>query len=100
MGFSAAGLQSLVNEAALLAARQRALCVGPEHFAEGIERVVRSTKSGEMTQPMGRPPPPQFAIIGVLVAYVRPIIPFALTRVDILRHFTQLHRWAASSGLA
>jgi ATP-dependent Zn protease len=42
MGFSAAALQSLVNEAALLAARQRALCVGPEHFAEGIERVVRS----------------------------------------------------------
>lgn len=49
MGFSAAGLQSLINEAALLAARQHALCVGPEHFAEGIERVVRLTKGGATT---------------------------------------------------
>lgn len=40
MGFSGAGLQGLLNEAALLAARERAGAVSALHLTEGIERVA------------------------------------------------------------
>mmetsp|Transcript_26776 Transcript_26776/g.36975 ORF Transcript_26776/g.36975 Transcript_26776/m.36975 type:complete len:319 (+) Transcript_26776:1-957(+) len=44
MGFSGAGLQGLLNEAALLAARERAHAVTPAHLLEGIERVAGGIK--------------------------------------------------------
>ncbi|MBK7830707.1 ATP-dependent zinc metalloprotease FtsH [Nannocystis sp.] len=39
-GLVGADLRNLVNEAALLAARQGAAAVGPEHFAEAIQKIT------------------------------------------------------------
>mmetsp|Transcript_34579 Transcript_34579/g.75573 ORF Transcript_34579/g.75573 Transcript_34579/m.75573 type:complete len:748 (-) Transcript_34579:26-2269(-) len=52
MGFTGAGLQGLLNEAALLAARERAEAVGPEHLQEGIERVTGGIKRASFMLPV------------------------------------------------
>jgi cell division protease FtsH len=52
MGFSGAGLQGLLNEAALLAAREQSAAVGPTHMLEGIERVVGGLKRASVLLPV------------------------------------------------
>tara|TARA_Y100000294_G_scaffold118890_1_gene110341 strand:- start:1259 stop:3052 length:1794 start_codon:yes stop_codon:yes gene_type:complete len=44
VGFSGADLANLVNESALLAARRNRSDIGPEEFAESIERVVAGSQ--------------------------------------------------------
>ena len=53
MGFSGAGLQGLLNEAALLAAREQANAVSSGHLCEGIERVAAGIQRVGMVRTCG-----------------------------------------------